>query len=199
MTPNIKMNLHGHKILKGQVTLLQSNLILLLTVSDFRFLSSYFFFFFFFYSKEKDHPVAIQEKEKTHKKAVVRINPWTGPGREVTQLKFSFVSASPEALGQRGMITEGSNHLLAVTSCAQLHSLPLLQWWSTVLKIFSLHWKACHCHDLNVFCNNLLFALLRKRDSFYPLYQQIHHCVDKNVNDCQDEKLNIRDPTPLRI
>lgn len=169
MTPNIKMNLHGHKILKGQVTLLQSNLILLLTVSEFRLLSSYIFFFFFLLQREGPSCCHLGKRKNT-KKAVVRINPWTGSGREVTQLKFGFVSASPEALGQRGMITEGSNHLLAVTSCAQLHSLPLLQWWSTVLKIFSLHWKACHCHDLNVFCNNLLFALLRKRDSFYPLY-----------------------------
>lgn len=60
------------------------------------------------------------------------------------------------------MKTEGSNHLLAVTSCTQVHSLPLPQWWSRVLKIFSLYWKACHCHDLNVFWNNLLFALVGK-------------------------------------
>lgn len=91
MTPNIKMNLHGHKILKGQVTLLQSNLILLLMVSNFRFLSS---FFFFLLQREGPSCCHLGERKNT-KKAVVRINPWTGPGKEVTQLKFGFVSASP--------------------------------------------------------------------------------------------------------
>lgn len=37
MTPNIKINLHDHKNLKGQVTIIQSNLVLLVRISVFSF------------------------------------------------------------------------------------------------------------------------------------------------------------------
>lgn len=42
MTPNVKINLHGHKNFKGNVTILQDNLILLMRNSNIRFLRQYF-------------------------------------------------------------------------------------------------------------------------------------------------------------
>lgn len=49
------------------------------------------------------------------------------------------------------------------------------------MTIFFLGWKAGRCRDPSAFGDNLLFAPLRKRGSFYPLYRRGRRGVDTAV------------------
>lgn len=80
MTPNIKINLHDHKNLKGQVTIIQSNLVLLVRISVFSFCPT------------MEGPSCCHLEEK--KDQLYEQSLTQSQDRSYIQLKFVFVSAS---------------------------------------------------------------------------------------------------------